>query len=82
MNWNFYMRLKINLEGFLEEVQDQDAIPYLLKMYLRDILDLDIHIDPKNPHDTDITSETALINHQYNVSDDGFSVVIDYTPKV
>ena len=76
------MRLKINLEGFLEEVQDQDAIPYLLKMYLREILDLDIHIDPKNPNDTDITSETALINHQYNVSDDGFSVVIDYTPKV
>ena len=76
------MRLKVNLEGFLEEVQDQDAIPYLLKMYLRDILDLDIHIDPKNPHDTDITSETALIKHQYNVSDDGFSVIIDYTPKV
>lgn len=41
------MRLKINLDGFLEDVQDLDAIPYLLKMYLREVLDLDIHIDPK-----------------------------------
>ncbi|ENO4310182.1 hypothetical protein ACBG61_005431, partial [Escherichia coli] len=46
------MRLTINLSGFLEEIPEVEAIPYLLKMYLREVLALDIDIDPENPYDT------------------------------
>lgn len=75
------MRLTINLSGFLEEVPDCDAIPYLLKMYMREVLELDIDIDPKNPHDADFTSDYADITHQYNLGENDFSITIDYNSK-
>lgn len=75
------MRMTINLAGFLEEVPDFDAIPYLLKMYMREVLELDIHIDPKDPHDSDFESESALITHCYNLSERDFSITIDYQRK-
>lgn len=76
------MRLTINLSGFLEEVPELEAIPYLLKMYMKEVLELDIHIDPKDPHSTEFESESALIKHEYNLSENDFSITIDYQPKV
>lgn len=75
------MRLTINLAGFLDEVPDYDAIPYLLKMYMREVLELDINIDPTNPHDAEFTSEYADITHQYNLGESDFSITIDYKRK-
>lgn len=72
------MRLKINLAGLLEDVQDLDAIPYLLKMYLREVLELDINIDPKNPRCAEFVSDTADISHRYNLSDTEFNFEFEY----
>lgn len=74
------MRMTINLNGLINDVSEIDAIPYLLKLYLRDVEKLPIDIDPKNPGNVDITSSYADINYQYNVSEHDFSVTIEYIP--
>lgn len=74
------MRLQINLSGFLEEVPEDTALPYLLKMYLREVENLDINIDPLNPHDTEIRSNTADVKYQYHLTDDDFYITLDYKP--
>lgn len=74
------MRMIINLNGLIDEVGELDAIPYLLKMYLRDVEKLPIDIDPKNPGDSEITSSYAEIKCQYNVTEQDFSVTIEYEP--
>lgn len=75
------MRLKLNLNGFLEEVGDQNAIPYLLKMYLRDIEKLPIIIDPKNPGLEEITTKSGVLSYEYQVTDEGFFVELNYKPE-
>lgn len=79
--WIFYMRLKINLSGFLEEVPDAHAIPYLLKMYMREVLEMDIHIDPKDPHDTEFKCDGKDLNYNYHISDDDFYITLEYFPE-
>ncbi len=74
------MRMTINLNGLIDEIGDLDAVPYVLKLYLRDVAKLPIDIDPKNPGDTEITSSFAEIKHSYNVTEDDFSVDIEYLP--
>lgn len=74
------MRMTINLNGLIDEIGDLDAVPYLLKLYLRDVEKLPIDIDPKNPGDTEITSSFAEINYRYNVTEKDFSVDIEYLP--
>lgn len=76
------MRMKINLDGFLDEVDDMASIPYLLKLYLLDIEKMPIHIDPRNPKDTSITSEFGDIDYEYIVNDTEFSILIDFKPFV
>lgn len=73
-------RMTINLNGLIDEVGDLDAIPYLLKMYLRDVEKLPIDIDPKNPGSSELTSAFAMVNCQYNVTEQDFSVDIEYEP--
>lgn len=75
------MRLTINLAGFLEEVGDLTALPYLLKMYLRDVEKLPINIDPKNPGEVQITSDENEIEYRYHVTDDNFYLTLEMTPK-
>lgn len=74
------MRLKINLDGFLDEIDDVSSIPYLLKMYLLDVSKIPVKIDPLNPGDTTITSDFGEVDYQYNVTDTEFSVSIDFIP--
>lgn len=75
------MRLKINLTGFLDEISDISAVPYLLKMYLREVEKLPINIDPKNPGEVKITSDEHDIDYRYYVSDDEFYLTLDLFPK-
>lgn len=75
------MRLKINLEGFLNEQEDNSAVPYLLKMYLRDVEKLPINIDPNNPGDCNITSDEGEIEYKYHVDDNNFYFTLEYIPK-
>lgn len=74
------MRLKINLSGFLEEVGDNSALPYLLKLYLKDIEKLPIIIDPKNPGVEEITTATGELSYDYHLSEDEFYISLDYKP--
>lgn len=74
------MRMTINLNGLIDEIGDLDAVPYLLKLYLRDVEKLPIDIDPKNPGDTEITSSFAEIKYRYNITEKDFSVDIEYLP--
>lgn len=71
------MRLTINLSGFLEEVPEVEAIPYLLKMYLREVLSLDIDIDPENPYDTSFKLAGKDLNYQYHLTDDDFYFTLE-----
>lgn len=71
------MRLTINLSGILEEVPEADAIPYILKMYLREVLALDIDIDPENPYDTTFKSNGKDLNYQYHLNDDDFYFILE-----
>jgi hypothetical protein len=71
------MRLKINLSGFLEEVPEIEAIPYLLKMYLREVLELDIHIDPTDPHDTSFVCDGKDMKYEYHLTDDDFYITLE-----
>ncbi|BAQ22715.1 hypothetical protein AU156_gp065 [Edwardsiella phage PEi20] len=75
------MRLTINLAGFLEEVGDITAVPYLLKMYLRDVEKLPIKIDPMNPGEVHLTSDDNDIEYRYHVTDDNFYITLELTPK-
>lgn len=75
------MRLQINLAGFIDEVGDLSAVPYLLKMYLRDVENLPIDIDPRNPGKVELTSEENEIDYRYHVTDDLFYLDIELTPK-
>ncbi|AEO97041.1 hypothetical protein CPTAKMNP4_058 [Salmonella phage vB_SenM-AKM_NP4] len=75
------MRLKIDLAGMLEDIPELEAIPYILKMYLREVLEMDIHIDPTNPHDITFIVDGKEVPHQYVVSPDGFYFSLDYFPK-
>lgn len=81
VDWIFYMRLKINLTGFLDEIGDVSAVPYLLKMYLREVEKLPINIDPLNPGDTTLTSDNNEIEYRYHVTDDNFYLTLEMTPK-
>lgn len=82
VDWIFYMRLKINLTGFLDEIGgDVSGLPYLLKMYLRDVEKLPINIDPNNPGDTTLTSDFNEIEYRYHVTDDNFYLTLEMTPK-
>ncbi|AJD81888.1 a-gt.5 hypothetical protein [Yersinia phage phiR1-RT] len=74
------MSLKINLAGFLDEIDDVSSIPYLLKLYLLDVIKIPIKIDPLNPGDETITSDFGIVEYQYNVTDTEFSVSIDFKP--
>lgn len=78
--WIFYMRLTLNLSGLLEDVKDVRTIPYILKMYLKDIEGLPMIIDPKVPF-SELATESGELQYQYNVTDKDFSITIDYTPK-
>ena len=71
------MRLTINLSGFLEEIPEVEAIPYLLKMYLREVLALDIDIDPENPYDTAFKSKGVELNYRYHLTDDDFYFILE-----
>lgn len=76
------MRLKINLSGILDEVEgDYTVIPYLLKMYLKDIENLPIVIDPNKVAEQDIDVETGKISYQYHLTDELFYVDVDYHPE-
>lgn len=74
------MRLQINLAGFLDSV-DVTAIPYMLKMYLREVENLPIDIDPLNPGIVELTSENNKVEYAYHVIDDKFYLDIELTPK-
>lgn len=71
------MRLTINLSGFLEEIPEVEAIPYLLKMYLREVLALDIDIDLENPYDTAFKSNGVELNYRYHLTDDDFYFILE-----
>lgn len=76
------MRLKINLSGILDEVEgNYEIIPYLLKMYLKDIENLPIVIDPKNIAEQDIDVETGRLSYRYHLTDDLFYVDVEYKPE-
>lgn len=76
------MRLQINLTGFLDEIGDDvSALPYLLKMYLRDVENLPISIDPKNPGRVELTSDNNEVEYSYHLIDDLFYLDIELTPK-
>lgn len=71
------MRLTINLSGFLEEVPEVEAIPYLLKMYLREVLDIPIDLDPENPYDTAFKSDGIELDYRYHLTDDDFYFTLE-----
>lgn len=65
----------------LEEVPELDAIPYLLKMFMRDVLEMDIYIDPTDPHDTSFVIDGKELQHEYHLNDDEFYITLEYVPK-
>lgn len=75
------MRLQINLAGFIDEISDVSAVPYLLKMYLRDVEKLPISIDPTNPGKVEITSDGNEVEYTYHVTDELFYLDIELSPK-
>ncbi|AHY25029.1 hypothetical protein AVV36_gp067 [Pectobacterium bacteriophage PM2] len=76
------MRLQIDLSGFLDEIgRDLNTLPYLLKMYLRDVEKLPIDIDPLNPGEVHLTSKNNIVDYNYHVTDDNFFITINMTPK-
>lgn len=76
------MELKIDLTGLLDEIDgDLSAIPYLLKLHLREIENLPIDIDPSNVRNVEFTSETNEVEYRYHVDDDRFYFSIELTPK-
>ncbi|AAU29251.1 hypothetical protein [Escherichia phage CLB_P2] len=73
------MELKINLVGLLEEVDGEySAIPYVLKMYLKDIAKLPIVIDPKHPDSVEIKAEKGTLTYNYHVTDEDFYIKLNY----
>lgn len=72
------MRKTINLSPIIDEIGDIDAVHYILKLYLRDVEKLPIKIDPLNPGSSDLSSDYAKIDYHYNVSEDEFSITLDY----
>ena len=75
------MRLQINLAGLIDNIDDVSAVPYLLKMYLREVEKLPIDINPLNPGIVELTSENNYIKYSYHLIDDLFYLDIELTPK-
>ncbi|QQG32353.1 hypothetical protein CkP1_0059 [Citrobacter phage CkP1] len=42
---------------------------------------MDIHIDPKNPHDTEFKCNGKDLNYNYHISDDEFYITLEYFPE-
>lgn len=77
------MELKLSLTGILDEVHgNYSAIPYFLKLYLKEIEKLPIEIDPLNPGAIDIKTASGLLKYNYHVTDHDFYVHVNYTPDV
>lgn len=79
------MRMKLNLSGLLEEI-DQGlnglpSIPYLIKLYLKEKLNIPVIIDPLNPFDTSIEVESGSITHSYEIDETRFELHVEYHPE-
>lgn len=75
------MRLKINISRLLEEAEfETDLVPYFAKLFLRDC-GVPVVINPCNIKSPDLEVLTGTISHSYNVSEDEFSLIIDYIPE-
>ncbi|AIS73384.1 hypothetical protein [Enterococcus faecalis] len=46
-------------------------------MYLREVLALDIDIDPENPYDTAFKSNGVELNYRYHLTDDDFYFILE-----
>lgn len=78
-HWIFYMKT-LDLTGFLENVQDLDSIPYLLKLFLKEKIGLDVEIDPLDPldpFDVEIKVNGRAIEHSYFVDEIGLKVKLN-----
>ncbi|ASD52130.1 hypothetical protein KNT64_gp178 [Pseudomonas phage PspYZU05] len=67
----------LDLTGFLEHEFELESIPYLLKLVLRDKLGIPVVIDPLDPHDVEIRTETQTIEHSYYVDESGLKVKLN-----
>lgn len=73
------MRMKLNLDGLLEEANsEENAIPYLLKMYLRDKVGIPVIINPLDPYEPSIEVSEGEIKYEFDINPDHFSVDIEY----
>lgn len=76
------MRMTINLSGLLEEIdQEISAIPYLIKLYLKEKVGIPILIDPLNPFDTSFEVIGGTFTHEYLVDETEFSITVEYEPQ-
>lgn len=64
----------------LEEAEfENDLVPYFAKLFLRDC-GVPVIIDPCNIKNPDLEVSKGSISHSYSVSEDEFSLIIDYVP--
>ncbi|QPI13786.1 hypothetical protein MYO4S_00030 [Serratia phage 4S] len=81
--WNNFMRTTINLSGLLEELDnDFDAVPYVLKLHLKEVHGIPLIIDPLNPGDPTFEVSEGEFKHEYLVDGTSFSVTVEYSEKV
>lgn len=64
-----YLKKKLNLTPMIEEYEDIDALPYLIKLFLKDKYNIPVIIDPINVYDEGIYVEYGEFKHSYTIMD-------------
>lgn len=74
-----YLKKKLNLTPLIEEYNDINAIPYLIKLFLKEQYNIPVIIDPINVYDEDISVEQGVFNHSYTIEDFNLYLEFEWT---
>ncbi|AEN93787.1 hypothetical protein [Escherichia phage vB_EcoM-E33] len=75
------MEHQINITPLLDGMEDFEALPYFIKLILRDVKGLPIDIDPLNVRNIEFTSPDNNVDYRYHVENANFYFTIELTPK-
>ena len=76
------MEHQFDITDFLDKIEeDFTALPYFIKLYLRDIKGLPIDIDPLNARNLEFTSPDNNVDYRYHVDNANLYFTIELTPK-
>lgn len=74
-----YLKQKLNLTPMIEEYNDINALPYLIKLLLKEKYNIPVLIDPTNVYDETISVEQGEFSYFYTIED--FNIYFDFEWK-